>query len=106
MVAVLRQEVIRGALEHFRGFFDNSFYPLLGFNGEAVKDFASECTSGGDRLWRSVVYARHASSVVTSICVLFISYRHSRVQERRADGPEGGRETAGLDGSKVSRYYG
>lgn len=98
MVAVLGQQVVRGAEELVRHVADDVVNLLGRRQREAVQELALEGAARRLRLGLGPVYARAAALVMAAVGVLAAVDDDARVQEGDAAEPEGGRKATGLEG--------
>lgn len=96
VVAVAGEDVVGGAVEVGRGLADDVVDLGLRREGEALQDLGAERAPRRLRARLRPVHARHAAPVVAPVRVFLAVDHDARVQEGGADGPEEGREAAGL----------
>lgn len=96
VVAVQRQDVVRGAEELGRDVADRGVDLGLRGEGEAVDQLALEERAGRDLAGLGPVDARDAGAAVASVGVFLAVYDDAGVEEGGADEPEGGGDAAGL----------
>lgn len=98
MIAVLSQEVVGRSKKLFGGLADDGVDLDLGREGEALKDLGFECAARRFHFRFCPVHARYASSIVAPVCILLAINDDPRVEERRAEKPQGGGYSTGLGG--------
>ena len=90
MVAVSGEEAVGGTLELLTSLSHYGLDLVLGGDGEAMEDLRLEGAAGWNGLRAGPIHSGDSAPVVPAVCVFFAVDYDTRVEERRADGPEDG----------------
>ena len=98
MIAITRQQIVVRPKELVGDFFYYRIDFFLGSKGEALEDVAAPSAAGRFEVRFGPVDTCDTATIVSSVGVLFAAYYDAGMEEASANGPEEGRQAAGLHG--------